>query len=100
MQEARIIAVVISLSISCCNGKIHQCDSENNVESNVCTLVHPKHIFDAPKPRPLHIDIKISVEDVTEVDEEKETVTLSLQITLEWNDTRLSLNQTKEDIDK
>ena len=100
MQGARIVVVVIILSISSCNGKIYQCDSENNVESNVCTLVHPNHIFGFPKPRPLHIDIRISVEDVTEVDEEKETVTLSLQITLEWNDTRLSLNQSKEDIDK
>ena len=100
MQGARIIVVVIILSISSCYGNIHQCNSEENVESNVCTLVHPKHIFDAPIPRPVDIDITISFEDVTELDEEKETVTLSLRITLEWNDTRLSLNRTKEDIDK
>ena len=83
-----------------CNGTILPCTS--NVQSKVCSSVNVVDISTNPKPygSPVSVDITITVVEVIDVDEEKETITLSLEIILEWNDTRLYVNQAKEDVEK
>ena len=46
------------------------------------------------------IDLIVKVNDINEVNEEEQTVELSLRAILDWQDSRLSVNQSKEDIDK
>ena len=69
----------------------------------MCILVEEVKDYvptNSPQPLPTMIDIIIKVDDINEVDEEEQTVELSLRITLFWNDSRLSATQSKEDIDK
>ena len=47
-------------------------------------------------PIPLLLNSTINVNDIIEVDEEMETITLSLKIILEWYDYRLSVNRSQE----
>ena len=54
----------------------------------------------SPPPWPTMIDLIVKVNDINEVNEEEQTVELSLRAILDWQDSRLSVNQSKEDIDK
>ena len=97
MKDITNYIFFIVIGISCCNAKFKPCNE--SVESKVCILVDDIDDYvptNTPKPLPAFIDITITVNNIIEVDEEKQTVSLSLQVTLEWNDTRLSANHTHE----
>ena len=80
-----------------CNGKILPCNE--SVQSKVCFLKEDYVPTNSPQPLPTLIDIIIQVKDIIEVNEEEQTVELSLRAILDWHDSRLSVNQSKEDID-
>ena len=84
-----------------CNGKILPC--KDSPLSKVCFLVDEAEDYvltNSPSPLPTMIDITIEINGINEVDEEKQAVELSLRIILEWQDSRLSVNRSKEDFDK
>ena len=81
-----------------CNGKILPCNE--SVQSKVCFLKEDYVPTKSPSPWPTMIDLIVKVNDINEVNEEEQTVELSLKVTLDWHDSRLSVNQSKEDIDK
>ena len=81
-----------------CNGKILPC--KHSPLSTVCFLEEGYVRTNSPQPLPTMIDITIEINAIIEVDEEIQAVELSLKIILEWQENRLSANQSKEDIDK
>ena len=69
----------------------------------MCFLVEEAQDYvptNSPQPLPSMIDITIQINDINEVDEEKQAVELSLRIMLDWQDNRLSVNRSKEDFNK
>ena len=81
-----------------CNGKILPC--KHSPLSTVCFLEEGYVRTNSPQPLPTMIDITIEINAIIEVNEEIQAVELSLKIILEWQENRLSANQSKEDIDK
>ena len=72
---------------------------KQSVESKVCFLVDKLEDYVPTQegvPIPLLLNSTINVNDIIEVDEEMETITLSLKIILEWYDYRLSVNRSQE----
>ena len=89
------------LIVSEINGKILAC--KESVESNVCFNVEQKEDYvDSinPKPWPTEIDIGLKIRDILDVDENQQTVTLSMKAHLEWKDSRLDVKRSKDDKEK
>ena len=83
------------------NGKILTC--KESVESNVCFDVEKIQDYVNsinPEPLPTEIDIGLKVRDITDVDENQQTVTLSIKADFEWKDSRLDVKRSKEDKEK
>ena len=84
-----------------CNGKILPCNK--SALSKVCFLVEEAEDYvptNSPEPLPTMVNISIQINDINEVDEDKQALELSLYIILEWQDNRLSVNRSKEDSNK
>ena len=93
--------IISCLIVSETNGKILTC--KESVESNVCFNVEQKEDYvDSinPKPWPTEIDIGLKIRDILDVDENQQTVTLSMKAHLEWKDSRLDVNRSKDDKEK
>ena len=83
------------------SGKILTCNE--SVESNVCFDVEKIQDYVNsinPKPWPTYIDIGLKVWDIIDVDENQQTVTLSMKAHFKWKDIRLDVNRSKEDKEK
>ena len=83
------------------NGKILTC--KESVDSNVCYDVEKIQDYVNsinPKPWPTYIDIGLKVWDIIDVDENQQTVTLSMKAHFKWKDIRLDVNRSKEDKEK
>ena len=82
-------------------GKLLPC--KESVESDVCFIGDKTDHYVAsafPKPLPTEIEIDLKIRDIIEVDELRQTVTLSMKAHLEWKDQRLNVKRSKEDIEK
>ena len=101
MKNFKIFPVLVILHWNYgCDGKILPC--KNSHLSKVCFLVDEAEGYihtNSPQPLPTMIDITIDILAINEVDEEKQAVELSLKTTLDWQDSRLSVNRTKEEFD-
>ena len=89
------------LIVSETSGKILTCNK--SVESNVCFDVEKIQDYVNsinPEPLPTEIDIGLKVRDITDVDENQQTVTLSIKADFEWKDSRLDVKRSKEDKEK
>ena len=89
------------LSVSKTNGKILTCNE--SVESNVCFDVEKIRDYVSsknPKPLPTEINSSFMVRDITDVDENQQTVTLSMKAVFEWQDSRLHVKRSKDDQEK
>ena len=53
-----------------------------------------------PDPIPAEVNITLIIQEVLEVDETQEIVTLSIKALLEWQDLRLDVNRSKAYIEK
>ena len=53
-----------------------------------------------PKPLPTEINSSFMVRDITDVDENQQTVTLSMKAVFEWQDRRLDVKRSKDDQEK
>ena len=51
-----------------------------------------------PEPLPTQVDIILSVFDIIDVNEAQQTVKLMFKIILEWQDYRMDVNRTTEDV--
>jgi hypothetical protein len=89
------------LIVSETNGKILTC--KESVESNVCFDVEKIQDYVSsknPKPLPTEIDSSFMVRDITDVDENQQTVTLSMKAVFQWQDSRLHVKRSKDDQEK
>ena len=89
------------LIVSKTNGKILTCNE--SVESNVCFDVEKIRDYVSsknPKPLPTEINSSFMVRDITDVDENQQTVTLSMKAVFEWQDCRLDVKRSKDDQEK
>ena len=93
--------IISCLIFSETNGKILTC--KESVESDVCFNVEQiQDYVDSinPKPWPTEIDIGLKVRDIIDVDENQQTVTLSMKAHLQWKDGRLDVKRSKDDKEK
>ena len=93
--------IISGLIFSETNGKILTC--KESVESNVCFNVEQiEDYIDSinPKPWPTEIHIGLRVRDIIDVDENQQTVTVSMKAHLEWKDNRLDVKRSKDDKEK
>lgn len=73
------------------------------IQSKVCKLVETLDDYIAetpPTPFPALVSTVINIIDVIHVDEDEQTVTMQIRVTLSWNEYRLSVNRTQADIEK
>ena len=99
MKSCRDILILIFLHWNFgCNGNI--LPSNKSALSKVCFLVEDYVRTNSPEPTPTMIDITMQLDGINEVDEEKQAVELSMKFILTWYDDRLSVNRSKEDIDR
>ena len=78
-----------------CNGQHGVLPCKDSVESKVCFLVDKWEDYvpeNDPEPLPVSLNTTFHVQNIIDVDIEKETVTLAMKITLEWYDPRVSVN--------
>ena len=92
-----LILIILSRNFGI-KGEILPCN--NGPLSTVCFLEEDYVLTNSPQPLPTMIDITIQINAINEVDEEKQAVELSLKVILEWQDKRLSVNRSKEDVDR
>ena len=53
-----------------------------------------------PEPHPTNIDILLKFYDIIGVDEADQTIAITLKAVFKWQDNRLDVNRTQEQIDK
>ena len=77
-------------------GKIKVCEEKQY--SKVCKTDTTYNKSDPPEPLPIVTNITINFKEIADVDLEKQTITLSLMIVLEWFDYRITLLPSENDI--
>ena len=92
--------VIFTLLFSVAKCEIGPCQNSTK-PSELC---HLNENYDPsgypPCPGPCLIDITMEVKDVLEIDEKANTISLFLNIIAEWNDKRIYINRTQEQIEK
>ena len=98
LRSLEIIIFMLILNFFGNEAKLESC--ENSIENEVCYKDIPYLTSINPEPLPNFINVTLNVNDVTDVNEEDQTVTLMLKLILEWNDPRLSVKRSKEYIER
>lgn len=57
---------------------------------NICKLQNNYSRLDFPRPTPCHIQPEFRVQEVVDINEEHQTITLVVKFVLKWNDDRIS----------
>ena len=100
MKVIAELLIIFSVLTSGCKGTIVTC--HESVESKVCFSVNRTEDYDYTNAAkfPTLVNTTLIVHDIIKVDDEQQTVTLAMQVILKWYDQRLSVDRSKEDIDK
>lgn len=88
----KITIAIASIELCKIGGQSKVCKNVDKLEDYV--LESP------PTPFPARVKIDIDRIDVLDVDEDGQTLQVQLKIRLYWIDRRLSVNRTKEEIEK
>ena len=54
----------------------------------------------SPNPLPTKVEMSINIYDITEVNEVHQTITLMLRVRLMWQDFRLNVTRSDEDLER
>ena len=93
MQIFTVILIFIETSV----GKLFQC---SEIMHTICAKSPNYTALNNPKPFPTMVNITLKFYEILNVDESKQTMTLSMQALLEWKDHRLHINRSQEYIEK
>ena len=90
------ILYIITLSKS---ETLKSCDASWPKEEggNICKVDKKYSKLDFPKPSPCHIHTDFRISEIARIDEEKQTITIVMQLDFEWNDTRISYHHTEDE---
>ena len=89
--------LIILLSIDICLSRLLPCKETINT---VCSKTETYVSTNLPKPFPTNIKVSLKFYDIIGVSEADQTVTVPLKVVFEWQDHRLDVNRSQEDIDK
>lgn len=93
--------IFVTYFVNNCIASVELCNS--GIQSKVCKSVATLENYIAetpPTPFPAHVNIVINIIDVNDVDEDAQTMSMQIKVTLSWKDNRLFVNRTKADIEK
>ena len=94
-----VLVLIFIWTFNTVDGTLEPCIK--SVQSKVCLLVDDSQDYVStvnPEPLPTQVDIILSVFDIIDVNEAQQTVKLMFKIILEWQDYRMDVNRTKEDV--
>ena len=91
------ILVIQVILAQICAGKLLPCAE---IMHKVCFKSREYFLENNPEPFATKIDLTLKIFDVGEVDEIKQSVTLSMMTNVQWQDFRLDVNKSKDDIEK
>ena len=91
------IFTLILILIQMCAGKLFQC---SEIMQTICAKSANYTALNNPQPFPTIVNITLKFYEVLNVDEAKQTVTLSMHASLVWKDHRLDVNRSQEYIEK
>ena len=91
------VAFIVSYGFGICIGILLPCTERMQ---EVCTNTNNYITTTNPDPFPTKINMTLKFYEVLDVDEDKQTITLSMKAFLEWQDYRLDVNRSKEYIEK
>ena len=97
----RIISLLVPFLTMVRGGNILPC--KDSVESYVCFNVDDIQDYvktSNPEPLPTYVNISLKDIDVIDVDESQQTVTLLMKVRLAWQDDRLDVNRSQNDIER
>ena len=89
-----VVLFMIIISMVNCNlatQSFNQCNDENGV-ANICKVHSNYSSLDFPTPIPCIIDPELRIQEIVDIDEEKQVIHLIAKLVLKWNDTRINYN--------
>ena len=92
-----MLLLKILISIPFCCGKLLHC---SKIQQSVCSKDQKYTSDSIPEPYPTKIEIDLKFFDVTGVNEEQHTITLSMKAALVWQDNRLDVNRSEDSIQR
>ena len=81
--------------IQFCFGKLLLC---SKIKQSVCAKNKNYNSESNPEPFPTKINIGLKFNEVIGINEEQQTITLSIKAGFAWHDYRLDVNRSKDDI--
>ena len=85
------------VSIQICLSSLLPC---NKTVGIVCSKNENYVSSTVPEPHPTNIDILLKFYDIIGVDEADQTIAITLKAVFKWQDNRLDVNRSQEQIDK
>ena len=98
MTSAMILLVLLSLPMITQSkemANLPSCDLTFE-EETICKTVKVYESNEVPEPHPLILAPTFTLHDIVEVDDEKNSLTILVDVSVEWNDTRLTMKGTNK----
>ena len=91
------ITLIITSFLQLCSGQLLPC---NAIMQKVCSINQTYATTISPDPLPTKINLSLKIYEVIAIDEDQQTVSLSVKAMADWQDHRLDVNRSKDYIER